>query len=44
MLAIKFLDDEFTENLPNGFKTHLGEHGANLSGGEKQRIGHAALY
>ena len=31
--------------LPNGFNTYLGEHGASLSGGEKQRIAIArALY
>jgi ATP-binding cassette subfamily B protein len=36
---------EFIENMPNGFKTYLGEHGANLSGGEKQRVAIArALY
>ena len=31
--------------MPNGFYTYLGEHGAALSGGEKQRIAIArALY
>lgn len=36
---------EFIEKLPNGFQTYLGENGANLSGGEKQRIAIArALY
>ena len=36
---------EFIEKLPNGFNTHLGEHGVSLSGGEKQRIAIArALY
>lgn len=35
----------FIENLPNGFATHVGEHGVGLSGGEKQRIAIArALY
>lgn len=29
---------EFIESLPNGFATYLGENGATLSGGEKQRI------
>lgn len=29
---------EFIERLPNGYETVLGEMGANLSGGEKQRI------
>ena len=35
----------FIEQLPHGFQTYLGEHGAALSGGEKQRIAIArALY
>lgn len=35
----------FIETLPNGFGTYLGENGATLSGGEKQRIAIArALY
>lgn len=35
----------FIEKLPNGFHSYLGENGANLSGGEKQRIAIArALY
>lgn len=35
----------FIERLPNGFSTHIGEHGIGLSGGEKQRLAIArALY
>lgn len=35
----------FIESLPNGFQTYLGENGANLSGGQKQKIAIArALY
>lgn len=36
---------KFIEQLPSGFKTYIGENGASLSGGEKQRIAIArALY
>lgn len=36
---------KFIEALPHGFNTYLGENGASLSGGEKQRIAMArALY
>jgi ATP-binding cassette subfamily B protein len=36
---------EFIEKLPNSYLTQIGEHGASLSGGEKQRIAIArALY
>ena len=36
---------DFIEKLPNGLETYIGEHGATLSGGEKQKIAIArALY
>jgi len=36
---------EFIEKLPNGFQTYLGENGAIMSGGQKQRLAIArALY
>jgi ATP-binding cassette subfamily B protein len=36
---------EFIEKLPDAYQTQIGEHGASLSGGEKQRIAIArALY
>ncbi len=35
---------EFIENLPDGFKSHLGEKGVRLSGGEKQRIAIARMF
>lgn len=36
---------KFIEKLPGGFQTYVGENGASLSGGEKQRIAIArALY
>ena len=36
--AQKACCDEFIEALPDGYQTVIGEGGANLSGGEKQRI------
>ncbi len=39
------LVNEFVDNLPDKFKTNLGEKGAKLSGGQRQRIGIArSLY
>ena len=36
--AKKACCDEFIEALPDGYQTVIGEGGASLSGGEKQRI------
>ena len=38
MAAKKACCDDFIESLPNGYQTVIGEGGASLSGGEKQRI------
>lgn len=35
---------EFIETLPNGYNTSVGELGANISSGEKQRIGLARAF
>ncbi|MDD4425762.1 MAG: peptidase domain-containing ABC transporter [Mariniphaga sp.] len=36
---------EFIEHLPNGFRSSIGEHGATISGGQKQKLAIArALY
>ena len=38
MAAKKACCDDFIESLPDGYQTIIGEGGASLSGGEKQRI------
>ena len=36
--------DEFSERLPNGWNTMIGENGSELSGGERQRISLARAF